>query len=57
MLKAPPSEGLVPALVSFSVCFLFIVITLWADRAIAESGELSSGSHCVSFPQSHVPFW
>lgn len=57
MPKAPPSEGLVPALVSFSVCFLFIVITLWADRAIAKSGELSSGSHCVSFPQSHVPFW
>ncbi|KAG5198289.1 hypothetical protein MJG53_012910 [Ovis ammon polii x Ovis aries] len=36
--------------------YILQVITLWADRAIAKSGELSSGSHCVSFPQSHVPF-
>lgn len=34
----------------FSACFLFIVITLWTNRAIVESGELSAVSYSVLSP-------
>lgn len=50
MLKAPSSDGLAPGLISFSACFLFIVINLWTDKAIMERGELSTASSCVLHP-------
>ena len=57
MLKAPSSEGLVPALVSSFFCLfpLHSHHVAGRQRAIVESGELSSVCHCVSIPQSHVP--
>lgn len=51
MLKAPSSYGSCQGwFLPFAACFLFTVITLWTDRAVVESGELSAVSCCVSSP-------